>query len=93
MTPANNLPQRDSPPDPLVGLRTLAPQQSMAEPNAEQQAEGILDGFRQMMAFTATTATNVPTLAEKMRNIRQLAMEAMMQVQSMAEQGGPEGTY
>lgn len=91
MTPESAFPERNPEPDPLAGLRALQPQESLAEPNAQSQAEGILDGFRQLMAFTTTTASSVPPLAEKMRNIRQLAMEAMMQVQSMTEQDGGQG--
>lgn len=92
MTPDNALPNRTTPADPLAGLQALAPQQQMAEPDANQMAQGVLDTLRNVLATSAAVARDVPPLADKMRSIRQAAMEAMLQMQTMTAQGSePEG--
>jgi hypothetical protein len=91
MTPENSLPNRNTTPaDPLAGIQALTAGQPLGEPSANEMSQGVLDGLRQVLAITTTTARTVPGLAEKMRTIRQSTMEAMMQVQTMTE-GGSEG--
>lgn len=93
MTPQNALPDRTTPADPLAGLRALAPQEQMAEPDANQMAQGVLGILRNVMATSAAIARDVPPLSEEMRAIRQATMGAMMKVQTMTEQGNETEGY
>ncbi len=50
-------------------------------PTAEDQSAGIVDQLKQMMAGAISIAEGAPQTAPLMDQIRQLAMEAAMQVQ------------
>ncbi len=91
MTPESQMPDRDTPPDPLVGLQAIASRQVMAEPTAEDMSKGVLDGLRQVMSIVTTAASTVPNLAEDARGVRQLLMKMMLTVQTMTEQGNEQG--
>jgi hypothetical protein len=93
MTPASQLPNRGDQPDPLIGLQALASRSQMNGPTADDMSEGVLEGLRQVLSITTTAARSVPALADKMRDVRQAVMEAMLTVQNMTEQGNGQGGY
>ena len=96
MTPESQIPVRDTPPDMLAALTNMQSGQSLAEaggpPSAEEQAKGILDSLKQIMALAVSIATSAPPVADKMKAVRQSAMEASLVVQNMAQSGNGGGT-
>lgn len=89
MTPESNVNQSD----PMVGLRSLIPQGSLNEPSAEQMSAGVLDGLRQVLSIVTTAAETVPDLAPQAKDIKNLAMQMMLRVQTMTGQGSEGGGY
>ena len=61
-------------------------------PTVDDQAQGILSNLRAIMAMAVSIASSVEPVADKMKDIRQSAMEAMLVVQNMAQSGNGSGT-
>lgn len=97
VTPEANLPNRANPVDPLVALQGMGQGMGMAQaggaPDVNQLAEGVRNTLKTIMAAAVSVAETVPSTADRMKQVRQLAMESMLQVQNMAEsgQGGDSG--
>lgn len=75
----------------MAGLRSLIPQGSLNEPSAEQMSAGVLDGLRQVLSIVTTAAETVPDLAPQAKDIKNLAMQMMLRVQTMTGQGSEGG--
>lgn len=96
MVPESQL--RNTSVDPLVALSSYGQSnQSLAEaggvPTVDEIAEGVKGSLKTIMSLAVSVAESVPTLSEKMKLIRQTALESTLTVQSMAESGSEGGGY
>jgi|ERR1700738_757575 len=80
--------QQGSPLASLMGDNGMA--QAGGAPNAQQQAEGVKDTLKGIMAAAVSVAASVPSLGDKMKEIRQSAMEGILVVQNMAAGSGSD---
>lgn len=67
--------------------------QAGGPPSVDQMAEGVRNTLKSIMAMAVSAAESAPPIAEKMKAVRQGAMEAMLVVQNMATGGSEGGGY
>lgn len=66
-------------------MAQLMPSQ-VGAPTAEDLAHGVKETLKRMMADAVHIAETAPALADRMKQVRQLAMESVMVTQNMVDQ-------